>query len=151
MFQTIVFAYDGSAEHLDTLAEGIALATHFNAHCYLLAVVPFVHPLAIGAGAVPDDFPELERVRYGAILDEGVERLRIAGLDASGVLSMWIAPALFIPNFAEEVGADLIIIGHHKHLTYPHFLQESLDLSLLDLLPCSLFISMPREELSHSS
>jgi nucleotide-binding universal stress UspA family protein len=38
MFQTIVLAYDGSAECRDALTDGIALATRFDARCHLLAV-----------------------------------------------------------------------------------------------------------------
>jgi nucleotide-binding universal stress UspA family protein len=62
MFQTIVFAYDGSAECRDSLEEGIALASRFNARCHLLAVVPPLPPMALAAGPLPEGWvPFLRR------------------------------------------------------------------------------------------
>ena len=64
MFQTIVLAYDGSAECRDALADGIALATRFNARCHLLAVLPPMNSMAIASGYMPegllDKLPSIE-------------------------------------------------------------------------------------------
>ncbi len=75
MFNTIVFAYDGSAECRDALEEGIALASRFNARCYLLAVILPLHPLALVAGPLPDEVIDEERSYVSTILEEGLARL----------------------------------------------------------------------------
>ena len=82
MFQTIVFAYDGSAECQDAPEEGIALASRSNARCHLLAVVPPLSPYILAAGPLSEDLSEKDRAYFSAILEKGLARLREAGLDA---------------------------------------------------------------------
>ncbi|MDD3610327.1 MAG: universal stress protein [Halothiobacillaceae bacterium] len=145
MFQTIVFAYDGSAECQDALEEGIALSSRFNARCHLLAVVPPLSPYFLAAGPLPEDLSEKDRAYISAILEIGLARLREAGLDATGSIRIWEAPAEAIGDFVREVGADLVIVGHHRRSALDRWWRGSVGHSLLDKLPCSLFVSMPRE------
>ena len=143
MFQTIVFAYDGSAECRDALEEGIALASRFNARCHLLAVVPPLPPMALAAGPLPEGWMEEEQSRLGEILEDGLERLRRAGLDATGSLKVWAEPNEAIGALASEAGADLVIIGHHHRSAFSRWWRGSVGHSLLDQLSCSLLVSMP--------
>jgi nucleotide-binding universal stress UspA family protein len=143
MFQTIVFAYDGSAECRDALQEGIVLASRFNARCHLLAVVPPLPPMALAAGPLPEGWMEEQQSRLGAILEEGLARIRLAGLDATGSLKVWEEPYEAIGAFASETGADLVIIGHHHRSAFSRWWRGSVGHSLLDQLSCSLLVSMP--------
>jgi len=63
MFQTIIFAYDGSAECQDALEEGIALASRFNARCHLLAVIPPPPAMALANGPLPGEYIEEQQAR----------------------------------------------------------------------------------------
>ena len=142
MFQTIVLAYDGSAECRDALADGIALATRFNACCKLLAVVPPMNSMAIASGYMPEGLLDSDQAHYNGILEEGVSRLRQAGVQATGTLKTWEDPSQAIGAFAQETGADLVVIGHHRRSTLERWWRGSVGHHLLDHLPCSLLVSM---------
>jgi nucleotide-binding universal stress UspA family protein len=146
MFQTIVFAYDGSAECRDALEEGIALASRFNARCHLLAVIPPPPPMALVAGPLPGELIENERSYASAILEDGLARLRQAGVAATGILRTDESPVEAIGAVARETGADLVVIGHHRRSALDRWWRGSVGHSLLDQLPCGLFVSMPRNE-----
>lgn len=142
MFNTIVFAYDGSAECREALEEGIALASRFSARCYLLAVVPPLPPLALAAGTMPVELLEDEQSRVSVILEEGLVHMRKAGVEATGILRPDESPIEAIGAVARETGADLVIIGHHRRSAIDRWWHGSVGHSLLDHVPCSLFISM---------
>lgn len=150
MFQVIAFAYDGSAESQDMLEEGIALALRFGARCHLVAVVPPWPPMALAAGAMPEGAAEEQRSWAEATLESGLAKLRQAGLEATGKVKVWEEPAEAIGTFAREVGADLVIVGHHQRSAISRWWRSSVGHSLMDHLSCSLFICMPRVTASHS-
>lgn len=143
MFQNIVFAYDGSTECWEALDEGIALASRFNARCHLLAIVPPPPPMALAVGPLPAGWLKEEQSRVSAILEQGLASLRQVGMDATGSLRIWEEPSEAIGAFAREIGADLIVIGHHRRSAFERWWRGSVGHSLLDHLSCSLFISMP--------
>jgi nucleotide-binding universal stress UspA family protein len=85
---------------------------------------------------------EDQQSEAAAILENGLARLRQAGLEATGVMRVWEEPAQAIGAFAREVGADLVIVGHHQRSAFSRWWRGSVGHSLLDQLPCSLLISM---------
>ncbi len=143
MFKTIVFAYDGSAKCRDAFEEGITLASRFQARCYLLAVIPPPPAIALADGPLSDELLEPDRAALHAILEEGIRRMRQVGIQATGHLQIDEAPAKAIGAFAGEVGADLIIVGHHRRSTLERWWYGSVGHALLDHVPCSVFVSMP--------
>jgi nucleotide-binding universal stress UspA family protein len=151
MFRTIVFAYDGSAEGWDALNEGIELASRFDAVLHLLAVVPPLPPMALSAGPLPDDLIDSRQAVVNDVLATGLALLRRAGLEAVGTTKMWTDPAEAIGAYAREVDADLVIVGHHRRSALDRWWHGSTGHSLLDRLPCSLFVSMPRAAASRPS
>lgn len=150
MFQDIVFAYDGSAESQNVLEEGIALALRFNARCHLVAVVPPWSPMALAAGAMPEGVVEEQQSQAEAILANGLARLRQAGLEVEGQVRVWEEPVEAIGAVAREVGADLVIVGHHQRSAISRWWRSSVGHSLMDQVSCSLFICMPREAAGRS-
>jgi nucleotide-binding universal stress UspA family protein len=150
MVQTIVFAYDGSAESQDMLEEGITLARRFSARCHLVAVVPPWSSMALAAGPLPEGMVEDQHSQAAAILVNGLDRLRHAGLEATGKVRVWEEPAEAIGSFAREAGADLVIVGHHQRSAISRWWRSSVGHSLMDHVSCSLLICMPREAACHS-
>lgn len=69
------------------------------------------------------------------VLEEGVALLRETGLDAVGSLSIWKQPAEAIGLFASEVGADFVVVGHHRRSAIERWWHGSIGHSLLDRLP----------------
>lgn len=144
MFDTIVLAYDGSAESQEALAEGIAVAKQFEARCFLLAVVPAPSALALAEGPIPTELVERDETEVMDVLQKGVERMRRAGIDAHGHISNDESPAQAIGGFAREMKASLVIVGHHQRSALTRWWYGSVGHSLLDHLPCSVLVSMPR-------
>jgi nucleotide-binding universal stress UspA family protein len=143
MFQTIIFAYDGSAKCQDALEEGIVLASRFNARCYLLAIIPPPPVMALADGPLPGEYVEDQQSRAHAILEAGLARLRQAGVEATGILKTDESPVEAIGAVAHETGADLVVVGHHRRSALDRWWRGSVGHSLLDRLPCSLLVSMP--------
>lgn len=143
MFQTIIFAYDGSAECQAALEEGIALASRFNARCHLLAVIPPPPAMALANGPLPGEYIEEQQARVNAILETGLARLRQAGVEATGILRTDESSVEAIGAVAHETGADLVVVGHHQRSALDRWWRGSVGHSLLDHLPCSLLVSMP--------
>jgi nucleotide-binding universal stress UspA family protein len=144
MLKTIVFAYDGSEECRNALEEGVTLATRLDATCHLLAVVPAPPALAMVGGPLPADLLEKEKANMQEILDKGLAHLSEKGLSVTGSIRMWEEPNEAIVDFAHEIGADLVIVGHHRRSTLNRWWCGSVGHSLLDNLSCSLFVAMPR-------
>lgn len=110
MFQTIVFAYDGSVECQDALEEGILLASRFKARSYLLAIVPELPPMLLATVPISEGLLEDQETYTYSVLEEGLE--------ATGSMKVWKEPGEAIGAFAREIGADLVVLGHHHHSTF---------------------------------
>lgn len=144
MYDTILLAYDGSVEGRLALREGAKLAQICGAHVVLLAVVEPVADYAVGeAGAVYIPPDRTEEVR--AILDDGMARLTRMGFAPQSRLESG-QPTDRICAVAEEVGADLVVVGHHQQGAMARWLLGSVTAALSDKLKCSLLVA--RLELS---
>jgi nucleotide-binding universal stress UspA family protein len=143
MYRNVLLAYDGTFEGRAALREGALLAKRCNAQVVLLAVVDTVAYAAVGmdmAYVPPDPTPN-----YQKILDEGVARLTRMGLRHTARL-LHGDPVACIVEVAREVGADLVVVGHHKRGFLARWLRGSVTASLIDLLDCSVL--MGRREVS---
>ena len=116
MYKRILLAYDGSVEGRTALREGALLARQCGAEVFLLSVLvdpaTLIVPEVALAGAslqMEDDFTE--------ILNEGVARLRKLGFDPTAKLVRG-QPAEEIGNFARQIGADLIVVGHRRRSAF---------------------------------
>lgn len=139
MYRLILLAYDGTEEGRLALREGARLAQICNARVVLMAVVepgPEVYASDFGTVYTPEDrTPGVQR-----ILDEGVERLKRMGFQPQSRLEQG-DPAERIKSVAEETGADLVVVGHHKQGALARWLLGSVTNSLSNTLSCSLLVA----------
>jgi nucleotide-binding universal stress UspA family protein len=109
MYKKVLLAYDGSIEGRRALREGAKLAQLCRAEVFLLAVVELSSIAIPDAGLI---FPTDEQTAtYKAILAEGVERLEALGFSPTSRLETG-NPGQKIAEFAEEIGAHLVVVGH---------------------------------------
>jgi nucleotide-binding universal stress UspA family protein len=145
MYRTILLAYDGSREGRLALREGALIARIVGAHVVLLAVVDpsdGFFPLVDASGAYMPPEPKVDARK---ILEEGAERLTRMGLPHQARLETGHPPDRIIA-VAEEIAADLVVIGHHPQGMLSRWLMGSVAAALSDGLRCSLLIA--RQEIS---
>lgn len=139
MYRTIVLAYDGTLEGRLALREGARLAQICNASVVLMAVLEPAGEMYVG------DFgtiypPEDRRPDVQRILDEGFARLTRMGLRPEARLEIGDA-AERITSVAQQVSADLVVVGHHKQGAIARWLLGSVTNSLSNTLACSLLVA----------
>jgi nucleotide-binding universal stress UspA family protein len=107
----IVHATDGSPEAAEALDLAMELAHDTGAK---LAIVS-VHVVPIGGKGLAPPISEVEQPRGAEHLATGAaERARAAGLDAKPYV-LTGEPAKEITRLAEELDADLIVVGSRGH------------------------------------
>jgi len=144
MYRTILLAYDGSLEGRLALREGARLAQVCGARVVLVAVVAPIPDFVVGdASAVYLPPDQTENVQE--ILDEGLARLVRMGLVPEARLERG-QPTDRIFSVAEEVAADLVVVGHPKQGAMARWLRGSVTKALSDRLNCSLLVA--RHEIS---
>ena len=139
MYKKVLLAYDGSIEGRRALREGAKLAQICGAEVFLLAVVENAPALATLEGGVGISMDE-QISAYKAILAEGVERLRAVGFSPTARLGMG-APAQQIAAVAEEIGANLVVVGHRPTGPLARWWFGSVGTYLTDQLSCSVLIA----------
>ena len=147
MYRTILLAYDGTLEGRLALREGAQLAQICGARVVLLAVVEHGPEVFAGVGdavyVTPDRTDEVQKT-----LDEGAARLVRMGFNPEVRLERGPA-AESIKSVAQEVSADLVVVGHHKQGAMARWLMGSVTTSLSDSLDCSLLVA--RMEISEEA
>ncbi|MBC7132190.1 MAG: universal stress protein [Roseovarius sp.] len=139
MYENILLCYDGSREGRLALREGARLAQITGAAVTLLAVVETAAGNVFAQGANPAALSH-QHSDFEAILDEGRQRLSAMGL-APGVRIETGDPVATIARVAAESGADLVVVGHHRHGFLTRWLNRSIAAELGDSLGCSLLLA----------
>lgn len=139
VFNDILLAYDGSEKGRIALRQSLPLFTNEKVNTHLLAVVPLTGAVAAAEGFYTESMYQSERERVEEILAEGVEILRSQGVEAQGYVRVG-EPAHQIAKLAEELGVELVIVGHQKRGVLARWWQGSVGASLFDRLDCSLLI-----------
>ena len=139
-FKTILLAYDGSDQGRIALQRSLSLLRGDGVSVTLLAVVPLTGAVAAAEGFYTESMYQSERERVERILAEGVAALADAGIPADGQSRVG-EPAHQIARYAEELSADLVIVGHARRGVLSRWWQGSVGASLLDRLDCSLLIA----------
>jgi nucleotide-binding universal stress UspA family protein len=139
MYKRILLAYDGSVEGRTALREGALLARQCDAEVFLLSVLADAVTLLFAEAALAGTSVRMED-DFMDILNEGVARLRKLGFDPVAKLVRG-QPAEEIGNFATEVGADLIVVGHRRQSAFDRWWLGPKGAYLMDYTDCSLLVA----------
>jgi len=138
LYKKVLLAYDGSVEGRLALREGAKLAQYCGAEVFLLAVVePSFGATLEGGVMVPIDD---QIATYQAILDEGVRRLQAIGFSPTARLGMGAA-GQEIAGVAEEIGANLVVVGHRPTGPLARWWFGSVGSYLIKHLRCSVLVA----------
>lgn len=145
MYKRIILAYDGSEPGQQALVDSRELAGRDGAELYVIAVVPPPLEFAGGEVGIYDSGQEdRERAEYQVILDQGLARLADMGFTAQGKVVVGDAVDQ-IARYAEEVQADLIVVGHHRERSWAaRWWRGSVSKSLVEHSPCSVLVVIHR-------
>lgn len=145
MYRKILLAYDGTREGRAVLKEGAELAQSCGADVHLLAVVNppsgFVFADAVEQSGLVDS----ETQRFEQVLAEGAEKLRARGLKAEATLRHG-NPTEEILAVANDIGAELIVLGHHRRGPIIRWWRGAVDADILADAPCSVLVAMAPED-----
>lgn len=128
MYTRIIVGYDGSAHAEDALALGHLLAKTTGAELVVAGVFPELAPVRASAGDVEVEHADL------------VERAaRSVGAEAEAVPSS--SPARGLHELAEEIDADLLVVGSYGKATLGRVLAGSVAQRLLQGSPCAVAVA----------
>jgi nucleotide-binding universal stress UspA family protein len=139
MYKKVLLAYDGSIEGRRALREGAKLAQFCGAEVFLLAVVETASSVAPLDGGVMISMDD-QYSNYEAILSEGVERLKALGFSPTARLGMGAAGPV-IGGVAEEIEANLVVVGHRPSGPLARWLFGSVGTYLVKHLRCSVLVA----------
>lgn len=138
MFRKILLAYDGSAGSEAALQQAADLAAHVGAELHLLGVVPVPGIAAIG-GVYGGGLFEVERERTEAAVQSAIrhlgDRVPVKTTIREGHAATQIAAV------ADEIGADLVVIGHGDKGVLARWFEGSTGAALIRELPCNLLVA----------
>jgi nucleotide-binding universal stress UspA family protein len=132
MFKTVIWATDGS----ETAARALPFALALTAPRKAKLVIAHAREIYVGrAGGFPVLADETE---LRAAIEEQVKDLQTGGLDATFVVRTCTGghAARTIAAIAEEVGADLIVVGTHGYGRLANALVGSVTQGLLHAGVC---------------
>ncbi len=110
MFKRILVAYDGSQNAKKALEVAVDIAKKYGAKIYVAEVVDTATILGLSMGPVPADIVDSMRDKAKADLADAKARAEAEGVRAETAL-LEGDPASAIVEYAENIGADLIVTG----------------------------------------
>jgi nucleotide-binding universal stress UspA family protein len=143
MFASIVVGTDGSPTAGKAVGQAIALAQQGGARLNIVSVYePPVHRLASEPTQVPDDIqwsvgPRSEVLK---LLAQAEEQARSAGLSEVEIFARQGDAADALLDVAEELAADLIVVGNKGMTGAKRFLLGSVPNKVSHHAPCSVLI-----------
>jgi nucleotide-binding universal stress UspA family protein len=140
MYKKILLCYDGTAEGRRALRQGAEVAVAMQSHAYLLAICRNLVATALPEGITPQLITTQEDSAK-AILAEGVRLLGERHVQAEGSL-VYGEPLVHIPQVAERIGADLVVVGFRYRSALARWWTQSEQGTLLDRLSCSLLVAI---------
>ena len=139
MYRRILLAYDGSVEGRTALREGALLARQCGAEVFLLSVLADHNTFLLTEVALAGVSVQMENDLMD-VLNEGVARLRKLGFDPVAKLVRG-QPAEEIGNFAGQIEADLIVVGHQRQGAFDRWWSGPKGAYLMDYTDCSLLVA----------
>jgi len=132
----ILVAIDDSAFAAKALDQAIRLAKLETSELFLLHVVPQL-------GAIDEMSPGMtDRLKASGnrLLQESVEKVNSAGMEAKTIQEQGVSPADNIINFAAENAIDIVVMGHRGKSNLEKFLLGSVALRVVSHAPCSVMV-----------
>lgn len=144
MYSKILVAYNGTPESRLALEECIRLAPGKSAQIHLLAVVT-PQPIVLAGefvAAVPTaDEEQAEKDAMQQVLEAGRKLLSDADLLVSTHLEVG-EPVNVIADLVNELGVDLVIVGHSRHKPFAlRWWRGSVDSMLVEKIRCSVLVA----------
>lgn len=139
MYRRIVLAFDGAVEGRAALREGALLARRCGAEVFLLSVLAESSGVSLAEGALVGS-AESHMEAYKAVLQEGLARLERLGFAPVGKVVRG-EPAREIGEYARQVDADLVVVGHRKRSLLERWWSGSTGAYIVDNLDCSLLVA----------
>ncbi len=141
MYKRILLAYDGTESGQKALLDCRDLAQWGQSELSLVAVMPVpTNPMMIEGGLYDGVGDEELKATYVNILDDGLQRLSLAGRRVHGELLAG-DPVREITEYARKIEADLIVVGH-KHLDgwAARWWRSATSPALIEHAPCSVLV-----------
>lgn len=115
MYDTVIFPTDGSEESLEALDHALGLARTNDADLHALYVVDTSYPYGDFEGGLIDIEPIVESFRSEGerALDRIERRAEREGIAVTGDIREGTAIHRVILEYANEVGADVIVMATH--------------------------------------
>lgn len=140
MYQNILVAYDGSSFSDVALHQGLDLARLCNAKLHLVGIIATTAYVATPVVGLPIDFWGMEHKALGEALEGAARDLSGQGLKATTSIREG-NPANEIAACANELNADLVVVGHSDKGVLARWFEGSVGAGLLRDLPCNLLIA----------
>ncbi len=139
MYKTILLAYDGSESGQNAVLECEELTQWSHSKLWIVAVRPEMTTAAALGGYAPTPESEAaDQATYKELLKTGTARLAADGYTAESALLVGAAIDEIV-KFANQVDADLIVVGHTHHATWlQRWWAHSIAGSLVEHAPCSV-------------
>jgi len=141
MYKNIVLAYDGSLASQEALINCKDLSQWQQANVHLLAVVPYdLVSMGPETSYYNEEHNKIERDRFVQVLNDGASQLTQTGVKAVGELRKGDAVDQIV-HYAQEISADLIILGHkHRDSWIDRWWRGSISKALIEHSPCSVLV-----------
>ena len=144
MYRKILLAYDGSTFSAAALKQSAELAALCKAELHLLSIAATTGGMAIAEAAGAADVwgqgeKELERSVASAVAELRGQNLTVITRIQYG------DPAAEIVAYANQIQADLVVLGYGHRGILSRWFQGSVSAKLLDHLPCSLLVATGKD------
>jgi nucleotide-binding universal stress UspA family protein len=123
MYDVVLFATDGSTPAADALDEAVSVADAAGATLHVLSVVDEGDLDLFSSG----ELPTLDDLLRGAAEDavsDAADRATTAGVEVRRAVRVG-TPYREIVDYADEIGADLVVIGTHGRRGFSRVLLGS--------------------------
>ena len=144
MYQKILLCYDGTIEGRRALRQGGEVAVAMHASTYLLAICRNMVSTSVPEGVTPQ-LVSCEEDTARALLADGVQWLKDRHVVADGML-VYGDPLVHIPQVANRIGADLVVVGYRYRSRLARWWSESEEVTLLHRISCSILVAVAPPE-----
>ena len=143
MYRKILIAYNGSPESRAALEECSRMTHLDEREFHLLGVVHQPAPYLIAPEFVPLTLDDDGRRQMQEMIDQEVAWLRSQNMHVTGHVAIG-EPVDQIVQVASDLGVDLVVVGHRRHLSFAaRWWRGSVKSALMERLHCSLLIALP--------